>query len=45
MLTYLSEGELDYIRLWMFVNNLKALEVAKKRGYKMDPRIQAANLK
>jgi hypothetical protein len=38
-------SELDYIKLWMFVNNLKASEAAKKRGYKMDPRIEAAKLK
>ena len=40
-----TEEELEIIRKQMVEQNQKASEAAKKRGYKMDPRIKASSLK
>ncbi len=40
-----TEEELDIIQKQMIEQSRKASEVAKTRGYQMDPRIRVANLK
>lgn len=40
-----TEEELETIRKQMVEQNQKASEVAKTRGYQMDPRIKARSLK
>ena len=40
-----TEEELEFITRTMKEQNKKAEEVAKKRGYTKDPRIEKANLK
>lgn len=42
---YYSEEELKLIQEQMIKQTQLASEAAKKRGYKRDPRIEAANLK
>lgn len=40
-----TEEELEFISRQMKEQNKKAAEVAKKRGYKKNPRIEEAKLK
>ena len=44
MIPYTQE-ELEFITRTMKEQNKKAEEAAKKRGYKINPRIEKANLK
>ena len=44
MYYFYTEEELEQITKALIEQNKKAKEVAKTRGYKKDPRIEAANL-